>query len=537
MISHNEDFRFGSARWAADEDLYRTNHFGARGPQIGFWDQKPLRLDSDAPMLTIGGAGSGKLRDLLGYMVCDSPDQRMAFMDPRGELAAISVIAHTLHGEYAYTWNPMRIAGLPCHSCNPLDILDPASDYFHSDCQFIAESLIPLSGSSSGHYFELRAREWLAALLMHLARTQRQVSLPMLAKVIDVIETDPNIWADILDAMLASNHAPIRRTAGEMLVKQQDSPKEFGAILGEIYAHTNFLGDPRLLAALGGEDFSLSVMTEVSPVSKVFFNAPAEYLGLWSPLLRLFFAVLILYKSRVPHAPRITLTVDEAGQLGRFEALLRAFTYGRGAGIRAWAFFQDAGQITRNFDLGALQGFLGSAQMRQFFGVRDYETARLVSSMLGEETLTYNDTLRQGEADLQKREIIRGIFEGDDPLSMANKFRHYKQAHTHRTKQRRALMTADEVLALPEDQQILFLSGLNLPPIRANKYPYYTRKNLVGKFLPNPYYPPYDRIKVSAWYGSKSLRVVTESVPIRYRDFPQYKDGKWSFVEGFRPEV
>ena len=55
MTSHNEDYRFGSARWADEEDLHRTNLFGARGPQIGFWDQKKLRLDSDAPMLTIGG--------------------------------------------------------------------------------------------------------------------------------------------------------------------------------------------------------------------------------------------------------------------------------------------------------------------------------------------------------------------------------------------------------------------------------------------------------------------------------------------------
>jgi type IV secretion system protein VirD4 len=537
MTSHNEEYRFGSARWANDSDLHQTKHFGVKGPQIGYWWQKPLRLDSDAPMLTVGGAGSGKLRDLLGYVVCNSPGERMAFIDPRGELAAISIIAHTMHREHAYTWNPMRIAGLPCHSCNPLDILDPASPYFHSDCKFIAESLIPLSGSSSGHYFELRAREWLAALLMYLAETERRVSLPMLARVIDVIEADPNIWADILDGMLKSRQAPIRRAAGEMLVKQQDSAKEFGAILGELYAYTAFLGDPALLSSLEGDDFSLSIMADPSQVSKLFFNVPAEYLGLWSPLLRLFFAVMMLYKSRVPASPRITLIVDEAGQLGRFEALLRAFTYGRGAGIRAWAIFQDVGQIARNFDQGALQGFIGSAQLRQFFGVRDYETAQLISSMLGEETLAYNDEIQQGQADLQKQDIIRGIFEGGDPFAMAHKYRHYKAANTHQTKQRRALKTPDEILLLPEEEQILFISGLDLPPILANKYPYYSRKELTGKYLPNPYHPPRDRIRVPAWHGSKWLNVETESVPHGFRDYPQYQDGLWSYVNGFRPRT
>lgn len=539
MTDFNEEYRFGSAHWANGSELRRAGLFNKNGPQVGYFNQKPIYLTGDAPMITFGGAGSGKMRDLLGYVMCLSQGQRMAVLDPRGELAAISTMAHTANGEYAYTWNPMGIAGLPSHSCNPLDILDINSANFHADCKFIAESLIPLTGSASGHYFEIRSREWLDSFLKHHVERFGRVSLPDLVRIINGIESDPTLWADFLTSMLASRFDSVRRTAGEMLAKQEDSPKEFGAILGELYAHTSFLNDPKLLESLDGKDFSLSALIDPAQVVKVFFNVPAEYLSLWSPILRLMFTVTMLYKSRHPARAPILLVVDEAGQLGKFEALLRAFTFGRGAGIRAWAIFQDIGQVIRNFENSALQGFLGSAQMRQFFGVRDLETARLVSGMLGIETLSFDDPLPQAEASMRKKDLVKAMLNGGDPFELAHQLQHYGQASEHRTKQQRSLMTADEILALPEDEQILFISGKNLPPILANKYPYFSgtaRNEMVGRYLPNPYHPPVDSVQVSTWLGQKSLPVITEPVPQVFRAFPQYSNGSWSYVQGHKPQ-
>ena len=73
----NEEHRFGSARFANEMDIRSAGLFTPGSPQIAFFDNKPLSLEGDAPMLTIGGAGAGKLRDQLGYVVCGSPAQRM----------------------------------------------------------------------------------------------------------------------------------------------------------------------------------------------------------------------------------------------------------------------------------------------------------------------------------------------------------------------------------------------------------------------------------------------------------------------------
>ena len=460
----------------------------------------------------------------------------MITLDPRAELACISLHRHAANGEHAWHWNPVGLCGLPQNRCNVLDILDANSPNLHADAKFIAEGLIPLSGGGNGRYFELRAREWLENLIKALVERNGQVSLPALYRMINLIETDRQRWADMLEAMLQSRFDSVRRTAAEMLTKQQDTPKEFGAILGEIYAHMSFLDDPVLSASLEEPEFSLSALSDGGPACKIFLNVPAEYLSIWSPLLRLFFTVTMLYKGRRPQAPRVVLLVDEAGQLGRFEALLRAYTYGRGAGLRVWSIFQDVGQIIRNFDRSALQSFLGSAQTRQFFGVRDYETAQLISNMLGDETLSYDDNVQQNAAGKQRREIMRGLLlEGGDPFEAANRIKQARFEETHRSLQRRSLLTPDEALAMPEDRQILFISGMNLKPIYAWKWPFYSRREFAGMYLANPYHPPTDSVPIATRFGAKRAAIITEPVPGRFASFPQYASGYWSYVKGYRP--
>lgn len=533
--SHNEQYRFGSAAWGDEYQLRGAGMLEQRGPQIGFFGKRPLHLESDAPMITIGGAGSGKLRDLLGYVVCCSPGQRMLFLDPRGELAAISQHVHAMHGEQAYCFNPYGLHGLPQPACNPLDILDPASPTFHADCKFIARALIAVTSQAEGKYFEQRGSGWLEAFLKIDAELQGRTSLPSLMRIVNLIESGSPHWPDFVEAMLKSRFDDVRRTAGEILVKQQDSPREFGSIVGEIYANLGFLDDPMLQASLERSDFSLASLCDSTRASKVFVIVPAEYLKIFAPLLRLFFTTTLLYKSRAPSAPRVTMVVDEAGQLGSFDALVQAYTYGRGAGVRPWAIFQDVGQIIRNFGAPGLQSLVGSAQMRQFFGVRDFQTAQLVSNMLGTETLEYDDTKMQEAARRQKVQAVQRLIAGDDPFSAMLDVAHFNKTAQLRTKQARKLMTEEEILAMPEDRQILFISGRDLPPICAHKYPYFSQVSMAGLYLPNPYHPPHDRVRIATRWGSKWARVIREPVPHEFASSAQYQNGSWAYVEGYKP--
>lgn len=534
-MEHNEEFRFGSARWATEADIEDAGLFNRSGLQIGFWGDRPLHYHSDAPMILIGGAGSGKLRDILGHVLCQPKHGAGMVLDLKGELAATSLVSFAMQGKRAYMWNPAALAGLPQHRLNPLDLLTANSTSLHADCRMFAESLIPFSGGGESRYFEQRARDWISAILLFLTEWHGRVTFVELSDFLNSIEGDAATWARCLDLMQQSDHTNVRRTAGEIFAKQTDSPREFGSIIGTIYAALGCLDDPLLRTSLCDPDLDFDdFVTQAN--AYVFINVPAEFVSIWSPVIRCFFTAVMLHKARQTSAGRITFIIDEAAQLGRFEGLTRLFSYGRGLGIRTWAVFQDVGQIAARFGFGALQTFIGSSACRQFIGIRDYDTAQMVSDMLGSETLSYDDPLLQTRARHAKADALLRFLNGD-PLSAVRDYKRFQFEATHRAKQARKLMTPDEILTMPEDRQIIFLSGINLAPIFAHKRPYFTSMSLAGRYLPNPYHPPCDTVVVQTESGPERRRIITEDVHPSTAMLPQYTSGQWSYVEGFRPEL
>jgi type IV secretion system protein VirD4 len=532
MIDH-EQMRYGSARWAERSEIVRAGLMLGRGLHIGYLGKERLSLDSDAPGILFAGSGSGKGRDYLIETILRSGLGPLLVMDPKGELAACTIASFLRWGAFMWLWNPCGLHGLPQHRVNPLDILTRDSPRLHADTKFIAAGLIPLSGGKDGHYFELRAREWVEAIIKSLIEQRGSVTFPAFWCVVQAIESNGVIWDAQLSRMERSAFPDVRAAGAEMWAKQQKTHgNEFGAILGTIKAHLSFLSDPMLLASLDNPNFSLKDLTG-QQLASVFALVPREYIRLWSPVLRVIFTVTMLYKSRAPAARRITMLIDEAGQMGRFEALLDAFTYGRGAGVRTIALFQDIGQIVSNYGAPAVQGFLGSSQLRLFFGVRDLETATLISRILGNETLSFNDTKQQEEARMRRVHAMRAFMEGSDPFTSAFDVSHYGRASEHRSTMQRALMTPDEIINMPEHRMIALITGLY--PIYEHKYPYFTRRDLNGLWLPNPLVPqPQDRVTLPAWLWSRTRRVITEEAPPHLAHFPQH-DAGIRYVEGFRP--
>jgi len=540
MDRFNELHRFGSAAWASVGDMLRAGLFQSEGPVLGYADDRILRLHNDAPLITVGGAGSGKLRDLLAYNLCGVRARngkwlaplRMLVNDPRGELAAISIHNLVRMGKAGYCVNPYGLHGLPKLRVNPWALIDPKTSTFHADIKLVVADLITVSGASNSEYFELRAREWCEAIVKMLVHHNGGVTMPDLYDIVNDSES-PEVWSHVERAMCGTPFPDVTRVAREISNKRENAPKEYGGVVGEVFKSLSFLSDPAIRETLGGSDFSLNVLCKED--CNVYIIIPAEYASLLAPMQRAIVGAAMLHKQRRPDAPRVLFLIDEAAQLGRFESLLRGYSYGRGMGIRMWSIWQDTGQIARNYGREALSGFLGSSQTRQFFGVRDLETARMVSSMLGNQTLEYDASLDQATARNNKAHIVRALLDGADPFEAGLNYGQQARAAVNRTQQQRALMTPDEILNMPEERQILFISGLGLMPILANKYPYFKRREVAGGFLPNPYHPPRDRVRLASFFRHRTAKVITERVPTAFSHLPQYASGEWSFIEGYRP--
>lgn len=138
-----------------------------------------------------------------------------------------------------------------------------------------------------------------------------------------------------------------------------------------------------------------------------------------------------------------------------------------------------------------------------------------------------------------KREMLHGmLFGGADPMKAGIALRALDYEVGHQRKQARSLMTPDEILSMPANKALVWASGYGIRPFAVDKVPYYACRRYAGRFFPNPFH---DRdlscVYVPTLWGMCSRRVIVGAVPEAYRDFPQYANGEWAFIEGYRPDV
>ncbi len=109
-------------------------------------------------------------------------------------------------------------------------------------------------------------------------------------------------------------------------------------------------------------------------------------------------------------------------------------------------------------DLVARAGtFLSNAGVLQVFGVNDHDSARLVSDLLGQETVVFQTMSRALDAE------ATGITYGEQHVG-------------------RPVLTPDEVRTLPQATELLFIAGQR--PIVARKLQYYADREFAGSFDP-----------------------------------------------------
>jgi type IV secretion system protein VirD4 len=535
MISdRNEHYRFGSAAFADSRELADAGFFRQTPTSlfVGFSGGKPLWYHGAGGLLLTAGARSGKLRDILAYNLCSGiySGGSLLALDMKGELAAISQ-DQTPDGKFCAYWNPLGLHGLPQNRLNPVSYIRQGSNTLVSDVKVFTENMIPLSGSANGKYFELRARELVEALILTLVERHGALTLPDLYRVINLIPGNGEEWLDFAYAMHTSAFPLARRVEEEINQSRKDtSSGGFQGILGEVFKGFSCLSDPVLLDSVSPPyDFDCSALTDSGQRWQVYLMPPAEFVDAWSPVIKAIFVSAMIYKSRAPSAPQQTWILDECAQLNNFPLVVKLFTYGAGIGIRPWAVFQSTDQMNA-LGPNAKNIITSSAALQIYFALREIGSAKDVSTMLGTQTLEFNDALQQGQSRLAKGRILQSLLTGEDPLAAGIAFNHFKQAEHHRSKQSRPLQTPDEVLNARPDSAFLFTDAVQ-HPVLAQRQAYYAQSFMAGRFHPNPYHPPADRVRVTLGLGRSGwLTVRREAVPRRFAHFPQYAKGQWSVV-------
>lgn len=118
----------------------------------------------------------------------------------------------------------------------------------------------------------------------------------------------------------------------------------------------------------------------------------------------------------------ITFFLDEMPQLGNFEYISIMQDVGRGAGLRAWMFAQNMGQLARAFGQDKYKGLIDACRVRCFMQP-DAEAANFIAHPLGEVRNLFNGEKRPlaTVSDLMgraHRDHIIVTTRGDHPMAL-----------------------------------------------------------------------------------------------------------------------
>ena len=532
MAGNKSNHRHGSASFATYRDYKKAGMLTQKRNSlfVGFHGKKCLWYSEAGGWLIVGGARSGKMRDLLAYNILSgiySPS--CVFLDMKGEGTYIGQ-DQTADNKHLVMWNPSVLHGLPSHRINPVGYINDLNLNLQSDVKMFCKNFIPVSGSSNGEFFELRAQEFLEAVILTLVKMKGQLTLADIVDAINLIPSNSEAWLDFAFEMAESGYPLSKRIEEEIANSRDDNTGGFTGILGVLFKGFACLSDDRLLASVSAPfNFDLADMCSDTQAVQLSLMPPAEFVDGWSPVIKAIFVALFVHKSRNPQSPQQTWFLDEAAQLGKFPLLIQCFTYGAGIGARPVAIYQSTKQMAATGE-NAENIITSSAQLRTYMGIRDLETATTLSNMMGNQTLDYQDDVQIAQAQQAKRQAIMSMINGNDPVSAAMQYSHHKKDAKTPRQMKRRLMEANEILHMPSNKMIFFTDSLSKPAY-ANRRPYYEQRWMAGRYHPSVYHPPLDKVRVKKLWGYSWRKVIKEQVQKEFENYPQYMNGTWSRVK------
>ncbi|MEP2892371.1 type IV secretory system conjugative DNA transfer family protein [Tateyamaria sp.] len=450
----------GSARFTSRKELKKLQ--GNDGLLIG---RNPgtgrlLRYDGPAHLITLAPTRAGKG---VGTVIPNllAAERSVLVIDPKGENARIAGEARQRFG-VTHVLDPFEVSGQPSACYNPVDRLTPDSLDLGEDAASLTEALVmdPPGQVTEAHWNE-EAKAILGGLIMfcvcHEDRDRRT-----LATVREYLTLPPDRLKALLELMQDSDAAGglIARAANRFLGK---ADREAASVLSNAQRHTHFLDSPRIAKCMARSDFAFAGLRHW--ITSVFLVLPPNRMDAYSRWLRLLVSQALQDIARDAEAsvgaqgssqrlksPTLFL-LDEFAALGRLEAVERAMGLMAGYGLQLWPILQDMSQLKDLYGDRA-NTFIANAGVQQVFGVNDFETAKWLSQMIGQETTGFQtDNYKPG-----------------DSTSFSNNLTG------------RDLLTPDEIMQMPPDIQLLRVQGQ--PSALAQKLRYYADREFEGLFVP-----------------------------------------------------
>lgn len=464
---------YGSSRWSNTRDLKRAGLFDARGVFLGRTDDNYLRHDGSEHVMAFAPTRSGKGVGLVVPTLLSWTD---------------SAVIHDIKGE---NWEITSGWRSTFSHCLLFDPTNPASAKYNPllevrkgrnevrDVQNIADILVDPEGAlERRNHWEKTGHALLVGAILHVLYAEKEKTLASVASFL----SDPSrSFERTLWVMMSTNHLGpengsgdtarchpvVAQAARELLNKSEN---ERSGVLSTAMSFLGLYRDPTVAEVTSSCDWRIADLIEGDKPVSLYLVVPPSDISRTKPLVRL---ILNQIGRRLtekldsepgdPSRRQVLLMLDEFPALGRLDFFESALAFMAGYGLRAFLIAQSLNQIEKAY--GPNNSILDNCHVRVAFATNDERTAKRISDALGSTT---------------------------EMRSMRNYAGHRLApwlAHVMVSRQEtaRQLLTPGEVMQLPQDEEIILISGVS--PIRAKKLRYFQDGNFSGRVSPPPALP------------------------------------------------
>lgn len=465
---------FGSSRWAKREDLEQWGLLGELDKGDGLFlgeemdDGTPIIYRGDMHALTVAPTRTGKGATAIIPNLLRSSGSILV-IDPKGENARRSAAKRAAMGHTIHIVDPWGIAmeadryGAGADAAllarfNPLDALDPDDPDLASDAMLLADALVVETDKDP--FWTNEAKALIYGFILYVVTEPEEEGQRTLGRVRDILSLPPapnledaslpGTMDEILLRMAGSSYRLVSAAAFRL---GQKEAKERAGVISTAQSNTHFLDSPKIRESLSGSDFRFSDLKTGETPATIYLVLPLDRLPTFNRWLRLSITSALIDLTRIPardDTEPVRVILDEFAALEKLKLVETAFGTMAGLGVQLWAVTQDLSQLMRLYGDKGWQTFVSNAGVLQYFGSRDYETAKYA------EHLTGMTTMRKRSVSFSTG-VTSGYQSGSKSTSETTSYDDVQ----------RPLAYADEMMTLHRNVQVLFIE---------NRYPVLARK-------------------------------------------------------------
>lgn len=526
---------YGSTQFATEEDVQALTK--GTGP-IARHGNTILRFRPEEPTIVFGGAGSGKGANLGFYQMVHERVGSLFVTDITGEHISTTWHYNLKLNRDAYAINVEGTGAYPeiNHPVHLWGILKDDIYLYDNARRIAAMALTDNDGKGDNAWVGQGARRWLVRVMILLVFINGRVTPSDLFELINAMDADDEVlktWAR------SSEHLPynIYGTLIEILRKKHGSEKEYGAIMGTIKDQLDWLSSPTVAATVSGDEDYLAYLGDPTKKVAIYYILRGGSSKQMESLTRMVVGISQLHCIRADKGAKPLFYLEEANACGGADFVKDAASLYRRFFSTVFV-YQSYGQLIHLFGKSGAQEMMDSCGTQIYLGggIRDPESARRLADAIGKTTIYIDDPMAQADRWHKADQAVRQmLFEGLDPQEARRLYQHeFSQSQQQRQTGRYAIDPA-ELMRL-KNEVLILVPTLGMNPILAQKLlPYWENYAVAGRYAPNPYFPPNDRVKIQRKrFGSTTRRFMRKPVPNGLAERPNHISGEIFYIDGFK---